>query len=153
MTDLDLSNDQVGRLTALAEVLVPGTATMPAPAALDAWEGLVRRAVRACGHGAELILRAVDGVDPAVDWDAAQAFATKDPEAFQVASQLVSAAYYMAPAVLAEIKYPTERRHPPRSEDFADEFTTGVLEPVMRRDPRYRDSTGHGAPTKASPGD
>ena len=139
MSDLALEPTDLARLTRLAEALIPGTATMPPPGGVAAFDGLIRTAVKACGYSPGEVRDALDAIPPDVDLDGAKAYADKDPEGFGIAAILVSAAYYMAPAVLEQIGYSTERRHPAGQEDFADEYGTGILDPVTDRGPRYRD--------------
>ncbi len=143
MSDLPLEPADIDRLTRLAAALIPGTATMPGAGEVAAFDALLRTAVKACGYTDQEIRAAIEAIPPDVDWSGAKRLSADDPESFGIAALLVSAAYYMAPAVLDRLNYPTERRHPAGQEDFAEEYMTGVLDGVTERGPRYRDPARH----------
>ena len=136
------SDEQIARLRALAAVLLPGTADMPAANELAAFDALLRTAVGACGYAAGDMAAALDAIPAAIDWDSARTFAAERPDAFAIASTLASAAYYMAPPVLGKLKFPVERQHPAEVEEFVEEYETGILDAVTERGPRFRDPDG-----------
>jgi hypothetical protein len=138
MSTLDLNPTEVERCIRLAEVLIPGTETMPAVTSLPSFEGLLRTAVRACGFKDESIRKAIAALPSAVTWDNVKRFANESEENFHITAVLVSAAYYMAPQVLACLSYPVNRRYPARADEFAEEFGTGILDSVMEREPFHR---------------
>lgn len=142
MTGAVATDEQIARLRALAAVLIPATADMPAADTLPGFDALLRTAVRACGYPLADIALSLDALPPAIDWDGAKAFATAQPDAFTIASTLASAAYYMAPPVLAKLKFPVERQHPAEVEEFVEEYETGILDAVSERGPRFRDPDG-----------
>lgn len=144
MSDLALTASDAAKLRALGSVLIPGTATMPAVGALPSFDALLVTAVKACGYPEALLRQALDALPGDVDWAGARAFHATRRELFEPLGVLVSAAYYMAPEVLAELKFPTDRRHPAGSEEFIDEYETGVLEPVVERGPIFRETERSG---------
>lgn len=142
MTGATASDEQIARLRALAAVLLPGTAEMPAADALPTFDALLRTAVRACGYSGAEIAMSLDALPETLDWDTTKTFAAGEPDVFAIASTLVSAAYYMAPPVLRTLKFPIERQHPAEVEDFVEEYETGILDAVTERGPRFRDPDG-----------
>lgn len=144
MSDLALKASDTAKLRALALVLIPGTATMPAIGALPSFDALLVTAVKACGYPDALLRQALDALPADVDWAGAKNFHAAERELFEPLSVLVSAAYYMAPEVLAMLKFPTDRRHPAGSEEFLEEYETGMLDPVVERGPRYRETERSG---------
>ena len=143
MSELVLGTTDVERLTRLAAVLIPGTAAMPPAGEVASFDALLRTAVKACGYTDGEVRAALDSIAPDIDWGGAQRLSADDPASFGIAALLVSAAYYMAPAVLEKLNYPAERRHPAGHDDFAEEYMTGVLDAVTDRGPRYRDPGQH----------
>lgn len=134
-----LSDEDVARLHAIADVLIEGTDAMPAPSAIDGYDVFLRRAVAACGHGAEALRVAIDAMPAAPDRASVEAFARDSGADFAIVGQMVSAAYYMAPEVLARLGFPADRRQPAEVEDFVNEYETGIFDPVINMAPRYRD--------------
>ena len=130
---------RIARLRSLASVLIPATPAMPGISDLATFDTLLQTAVRACGYTAQDIAMSLDAIPQSVDWDGAKAFAASNPRAFAIAGTLASAAYYMAPAVLAKLKFPTERQHPAEVEEFVEEYETGILDAVTERGSRFRD--------------
>lgn len=139
MSDITLEDGDIERLKGLADVLIPGTATLSAPSALSNFERLLRSAVKACGYPDVDLRSALDAIPPNADWDSTRAFATANQAGFDIVSVIVSGAYFMSPVVLGALGYPLERRHPAGPEEFADEYETGILDPVINRGPRFRD--------------
>jgi hypothetical protein len=56
-----------------------------------------------------------------------------DPVAFQAVSAVLGGAYLMVPAVRDAVRYPGQRREPPRLEEAVDEIMDGILDPVLER--------------------
>ena len=139
MSDLQATETDVERLVALARVLIPGTAEMPAAPEIAGYEKLLRRAVKACGYLEPELQAALNAIPENADMASARAFSVTTPETFKVASTLISAAYYMAPDVLGRLKFPIDRKHPAADDEFANEFESGILDPVIARGQRYRD--------------
>lgn len=139
MSTLSLDATDIAALTALATVLIPGTAEMPAVGNLKAFDRLLRSSVAACGYADEQLRAALDAVPACMNWETSKAFATAEPGHFQIVSVLASAAYYMAPEVLNQLKFPIDRQHPAADDEFAEEYLSGILDPVIARGKRYRD--------------
>lgn len=139
MAKVDLSPNDIQRLRALAVVLIAETDAMPSPANVEGYDAILVRAVAACGHSPADIAASIEALADRMDWTAAEALARNAPALFAIASQIVSAAYYMAPAVLAALGFPEDRRHPAEVEEFVEEYETGIFDPVVNSLPRYRD--------------
>lgn len=134
-----LSDEAAGKLVRLADVLIPGDGDMPAAGALPDLPELLRTAVAACAFSETEVHLALESLDRDVDWNGAKALADARPEAFHILGTLASAAYFMAPAVLAVLKFPMQRHHPAEVEDFVTEYETGILDPVTERGQRFRE--------------
>ena len=139
MSDPVLNDADIEKLTRLAAVLIPATATMPAAPDVAGYTTLLRTSVRACGYEAAELRAALDAIPAGADFAIAKAWAAADRVHFDMASVIVSGAYYMAPAVLEKLGYPTERRHPAGPEEFLEEYETGVVDAVVARGPFWRD--------------
>lgn len=140
MSSLTLTPADIALLTRLADVLIPGTADMPAVGDIAEYPDLLRRAVAACGYAEADLRAAIDAIPAEVDWEGAKALSAARPERFQILGVIVSAAYYMARPVLDRLKFPADRRHPAADDEFANEYMTGILDPVTERGPVYRDT-------------
>jgi hypothetical protein len=138
MTRIELEETQLTQMASLAAVLIPGTSTMPAVGELANYETFLRRAVRACGYETNDLLDAVNAIPQEPTWDSVSTWASEEPARFAIASQLVSSAYYMTPTALKGLGYPVERRQPAKPDDFAEEFMTGILDPILESELRFR---------------
>ena len=136
----ELRDQQVARLREVAAVLVPGRDDMPAPAQLPEFDSLLQRASSACGWSAQEITDATDSLPSDIDWESTKGFESRHPAAFKIVSTLACAAYFMSPRVLELLRYPTNRRHPAGLEEFANEFESGIMEPMLTAEPRFRDT-------------
>lgn len=148
MSSLILQPADIVLLTRLAEVLIPGTEKMPAVGEIGDYDDLLRRAVAACGYTEADLRAAIDAIPAGVDWEGARAFSLAEPMRFGIVSVIVSAAYYMARPVLDRLNFPAERRHPAADDDFANEYMTGILDPVTERGPIYRETGATGLSPK-----
>ena len=141
MTQISLPLELWPKLLGLASVLIPGAPDMPPPQDIADFEKLLRTAVSAGAWDRSIIVDAVSEIPENVTWEGAKSMALASPDSFHIASKLVSAAYFMAPAVLRSLGYPADRRQPADVEEFVEEYETGIYEKVTDRGPRFR-STG-----------
>lgn len=139
MSDPVINDADIEKLTRLAAVLIPATATMPTAPDVAEYTKLLQTAAKACAYSAAEFRSVLDAIPAQVDFASAKAWAAADRVQFDMASVIVSGAYYMAPAVLDRLGYPTERSHPAGTEEFADEYGTGVVDAVIARGPIWRD--------------
>jgi hypothetical protein len=128
-----------GRLVQIADGLIPGTETMPAPSSLDIGgrqldtvlasrpdlAGGVRRALAAAG----------DAGDPIawVEW-----LAGADPPAHEALVTVVVAGYYLHADVQRLLGYPGQSAEVVRADSYPDYVHDGLLERVYERGPIYR---------------
>jgi Arc/MetJ family transcription regulator len=129
----------LNKLQALARVLIPGTDKMPAVDQIAGFDALLARAVKATALTDTELGAVLDALPASLDWDAAKALAKAQPALFETASTLASGAYLLAPEVLAALRFPTERRFPAGPMDFADEYETGIVDPVIAHGQRWVD--------------
>jgi hypothetical protein len=128
--------DQRAVLAGLADVLIPAGDGMPSASAADvAEQGLdqVLAAVPSLGASLGNVLNRAKGREPA---DAVASLARTDPAAYGVLTEVVTAAYFMNPAVRDAVGYAGQVPSPldPRV-DYMDD---GLLESVIKRGPIYR---------------
>ena len=145
MSKANLSLPQIARLVDLADILMPATEKLPAPGTLASYTALLETAFVASGLTQDEVREALDALPSDVNWNTVTSFGTRHPAAFEILALLTSGAYVMAPEVLERLGYPDDRRNPAGPMDAADEYDTGILEPVISRGPCYRDPRTDGA--------
>ena len=123
-------------LAGLADVLIPAGDGMPsASAAAVAAEGLNQVLAAVPGLEASLadVLARAKGREAA---EVVASLARTDPAAFGILTEVVTAAYFMNPAVREAVGYTGQGPSPidPRVDYMED----GLLESVIRRGPIYR---------------
>lgn len=145
MSKANLNAQQIARLVGLADILMPATGKLPAPGTLASYNGLLETAFIASGLTQTEVQEALDALPSELTWNSVTGFGTSHPAAFESLALLTSGAYVMAPEVLETLGYPDDRRNPAGPMDAADEYDTGILEPVINRGPFYRDPRTGGA--------
>lgn len=125
-----LSEADLALLKGLGDALIPARAAMPGFSAVAEIDRLLQVAAAACGTTPSALRPMLDALPPIRDLAAAEALSQAMPQAFATLSGLISGAYYMSREVLAALNYPLERSHPAGMSDFADEYMTGILDPV-----------------------
>ncbi len=144
MSALAAPPEMLARLRALAAALIPAAGDRPGAGDLPDFDTWLTRAIRACGYDEAALRGAFALLPPGIDLEDAQTLAARHPEAFAMLSTLVSAAYFMAPVVLTGFGFPEDRRNPAGIEDFMAEFETGIYEPMLAREPMFRDTRNQG---------
>lgn len=139
MSSQSLDAAKLAKLRDAAAVLIPVTAVMPPPAGIASFDDLLQRAVRVGSWDRKAIEAAIEDVPDDPNWDRLRNYQQDRPTQFGLVSRLVAAAYLMAPEVLRALSYPTDRRHPAGLDEFAAEFESGVLTPLLDSPPRFRD--------------
>ncbi len=139
---MSTTSRDLSKLRTLARVLIPGTDKMPSVDQIADFDALLVRAVKATALTDAEIGAVLDAIPVSLDWDSAKAFSKAAPALFETASTLASGAYLLAPEVLAALRFPTERRFPAGPMDFADEYETGIVEPVIAHGQRWVDPRG-----------
>lgn len=138
MSDEALSAWELQQLRGIAAVLMPGDQDSPASTDISEFDELLGRAAAALGPELERLHGALEMLPPDLDWEAVRGFAAAEPSAFEVISTVAAGAYFMSPAALRSIGYPTGPRSAARFDLVADELESGILEPVIARGPRVR---------------
>jgi hypothetical protein len=124
---------ELALMRAVAAVLIPGDGDAPAALDVDGFDELLQRAAVAMGPELPAVHEAIARLPKDVDMATLAAFSASNPEPFSLIGTTVSGAYFMAPAALTAIGYPTGPRSAPPFDLAADELATGVLEPVIAR--------------------
>lgn len=137
-----LSKSDIARLTALAGLLLPATEKLPAANAVAEFDALLAAALTASAIAPSEIGAALAALPEPLDWAGVRAFAGRNPAAFEALALIASGAYAMAPDVLNRLGFPADRRNPAGQMDAADEYETGILDPVLARGLVFRDPRG-----------
>ncbi len=132
-----LSEEHLARLQILAGVLLPGDDRSPAAADLDDYEQLLVRAATAMGPEIGDVAAAINCLPATLTLATLETYRAGHPDDFERISTLVTGAYFIAPASLAAIGYPTGPRRAASFELAADQLGTGILDPVLERGPLY----------------
>ncbi len=131
MTKSMLSTEELEKLKRLGDVLVPPSDKMPGFSAVSEIDRLLQTAAIASGYTQHEITAAFHDLPVFSDLAGAKGFAEAAPVSFDLLARLVSGSYYMAREVLVALNYPLERRNPAGVSDFADEYMTGIVDPVI----------------------
>ncbi|MES2433454.1 MAG: hypothetical protein V4586_06470 [Pseudomonadota bacterium] len=130
MTKIMLSIDDLTKLKSLGDILIPASEGMAGFSAVSDIERLLQLATTASGTAPQMVA-AIRDLPSVANLAEAKTFAQNAPAAFAVLAQVISGAYYMAREVLIALNYPLERRNPAGVSDFADEYMTGIVDPVV----------------------
>lgn len=133
-----LSGDEVARLRAVAEALIPGDGTSPAAARVAEIDRLLGEAAVALGVGLGQLQDALSRLPGEIDWASLERFSASDGEAFELVATVAAGAYFMSPAVLESLGYPTGPRSAAPFDLAAEELGSGVLDPVIAGGSRVR---------------
>ena len=133
-----LNDAQRQRLAALADVLMPAGAGLPAASEVDVhlnWIDLALDAVPMMVPAVHLALETPGEPEEAIEW-----LRQQQPDIFMAFTFVVSGAYFMHPRVRLELGYQGLAVEPsPPLDGEADYYLEdGLLEPVLARGPIYR---------------
>lgn len=128
-----LGNEQLTRICTIAAILLPGAAGSPAPGSLAEFEGLVQRAAHALSCESSALDEAIARLPAELSWNTLSAYASEEPESFELLALLVVGAYFMSPNVLAALGLPAGDRRPAPLEQAVDELSSGILDAVLDR--------------------
>ena len=138
--------DERRTLAALADVLIPAGAGMPAASeagVADEWLDAVLAARADLAGPLAAVLRAAAGTDPVAEIDRLQ---RTDELGFGVLATVIPGAYYMNPRIRGLIGYPGQQAVPIDPNDGTDAEARELIASVRGRGTIFR-------PTPASPGD
>lgn len=134
-----LNAEEFDRLRRLANLLLPATAKLPAVGSVAGYDTLVATAIDAASVALGDVRSALAALPVHLDWPAMRRFAEAQPKHFENLALIASGSYVMSPEVLTRLGFPAERRNPAGAMDAADEYETGILDPVVNRGPVFRD--------------
>jgi hypothetical protein len=133
-----LNDTQRERLAALADVLMPAGAGLPAASEVDVHHDWIDRAMDAVPMMAPAIHAAVN--TPGEPVEAIEQLSQQQPEVFMAFTFLMSGAYFMHPRVRQALGYEglSVEPNPPLEGEAEYYLEDGLLEPVLARGPIYR---------------
>lgn len=137
----------LSRLAEFSAVLIVPANSLPPPAAIEGFTELIGVAAKAAGVGKGELAAAVGLLPARLDTQSVRRFSVESPAEFETLSVVCAGAYTMAPVVLESLGFPRDRQNPAGPMDAADEYETGILEPVVNsgrtfRDPRQSNPAG-----------
>lgn len=133
-----IDDDLRAAFIAIADVLIPEDAGMPAASRADVGGPVLDRILSLRDDLKEPFFRglhAVTGIEPAA---AAKALNTDDPIALATIGLVASAAYYMSPEIRQLIGYPGQEKRSFDADATPEYVTNGMLQVVIDRGPIYR---------------
>jgi hypothetical protein len=133
MSAAALSEREVGLLREVAAVLIPGDGEAPPALEVPEFDELLERAAVALGPDLPGLHEAIEGLPDGIDGATLKSYYENDGARFGLIGTAVSGAYFMAPAALSAIGYPTGPRSAPPFDLAAEELASGILEPVIER--------------------
>jgi hypothetical protein len=136
----DLPDELRQRLAVLADILLPGSETMPAAGAVDL-AGVGIRQVLTSRPDLRAPLEAV--LAACSDQDAADFVArlrSHDPAGWATLTTCVTAGYYMRPPVRQALGYAGQEGRVVTADEFVSWVTDGLLDPVISRGPLVREA-------------
>jgi len=139
MSDV-LTAAQRGRLSALADVMLPETLTMPAPTQAGADGKPLDQVLMARPDLVADLCRAIDDLEPEdFDLDTLARLLDTDEDAYVALTTVVAAAYYQSPVVRERIGYPGQVAKTYDPYAYVQWVDEGLLDPVVERGPIWRD--------------
>jgi hypothetical protein len=136
----ELTAEEAADLTRIADLLIPGTDTDPAPSSADGFQDALRLALAARSDAFELLLAFALTLRDRGDAEALvrlRAAHEAESPAFQALSTVVAGAYLLLPQIRRNIGYPGQPRDVPRVDEAADQIGDGILDPILERGPIY----------------
>jgi hypothetical protein len=135
-----LSDEHRRHLVMLADRLIPGDETMPAPSDLDIGGTQLAVVLEARPELSEPLVRALDAVPPEPfdppGW--LEELRSRDGEAWEAVVVAVVGGYYVHAEVHRALGYEGQEPTPVFVGGFPDYMSEGLLERVYERGPRYR---------------
>ncbi len=136
--DIDL-----GRLTALADVMLPAAHGMPAVSDVRAVESYLAQVLGWRNDLLQPLVRAVDALDPSsFTVDRLLALHEEDEDAYVALTTAVAACYYLSPVVRELIGYPGQVAKTYDPFAYTEWVAEGLLDLVVGRGPIWREVPG-----------
>jgi hypothetical protein len=139
VTDLALGELLRARLVRIADGLIPGTETMPAPGSLDIGGrqlDIVLASRPDLADGVRRALEAAGDADDPLAW--VERLAEADPPAHDALVTAIVAGYYLHREVQRQLGYPGQVADVVRADSYPEYVHEGLLERVYERGPIYR---------------
>ena len=136
--DIVLNGDMRQTFKALADVLFPAEAGMPAASAADSdgtWLDRVLAVRPDLLPALTRVLTAAGGRDPGAE---VQRLKREDAQGFLALASACAGSYYLNPATRRLIGYPGQEPSLPEPGETDAELGGGILDPVLARGPIYR---------------
>lgn len=131
----------IGRLTALADVMLPAAHGMPAVSEMKAVESYLAQVLDWRDDLREPLARAVDELDPSsFTIDRLAALHGEDEAAYVALTTAVAACYYLSPMVRELIGYPGQVAKTYDPYAYTEWVAEGLLDPVVERGPTWREA-------------
>jgi hypothetical protein len=136
------SDQQVVNLRRLGDALAPASGSMPSFSEADKSGRFLLRAFEALPHLAPRALLAADGLGDQPPQEYLERLQSEQPETFSALHLILVGAYLINRRVWKRLGYPG-RRPTPVLDDEADYYLEdGLLDPVIRRGPIFRQTPG-----------
>lgn len=130
----------LGRLTALADVMLPAAHGMPAVSDIEAVESYLAQVLGWRNDLLQPLVRAVDVLDPSsFTIDRLSALHEEDEDAYVALTTAVAACYYLSPVVRELIGYPGQVAKTYDPFAYTEWVAEGLLDPVVDRGPIWRE--------------
>ncbi|MXZ77018.1 MAG: hypothetical protein F4Z06_01925 [Acidimicrobiia bacterium] len=137
----ETSDIDIGRLTALADVMLPAAHGMPAVSDVEAVESYLAQVLGWRDDLRQPLVRAVDALDPtSFTVDRLMAFHEEDEDAYVALTSAVAACYYFSPVVRELIGYPGQVAKTYDPYAYTEWVAEGLLDPVVERGPIWREA-------------
>jgi hypothetical protein len=130
--------DARARLAALADALIPAGDGMPSASEAGVageWLDAVLAAEPGFGPALAAVLAGADVADAAGEL---RRIETTDPDGWGTLTTVVAGAYFLNPAIAAQVGYPGRRAIPVEVDASPDWLEDGLLDSVKSRGPIYR---------------
>ena len=133
----------IGRLTALADVMLPAAHGMPAVSDVKAVELYLTQVLGWRDDLRQPLVRAVAALDPSsFTIDRLSALHEEDEDAYVALTTAVAACYYLGPVVRELIGYPGQVAKTYDPFAYTEWVAEGLLDPVVERGPIWREVPG-----------
>ncbi len=123
---------------ALADVLIPEAAGMPAASQVDVQGKWLDRVLQARPDILEPLTRILTQAGDQEPSDHVRRLQQEDPVGFGALALAASGGYYMNPKIRKLIGYPGQKANPPYPDEAEYYLRDGLLDPVIARGPIYR---------------
>ena len=138
---VETADIDVGRLTALADVMLPAAHGMPAVSDVKAVESYLDQVLAWRDDLHKPLVRAVDALDPpSFTIDRLSALHEEDEDAYVALTTAVAACYYLSPVVRELIGYPGQVAKTYDPYAYTEWVAEGLLDPVVERGPIWREA-------------